>query len=95
MSDFSGDLGVIGLVVYGLGEFSRIFSVKFAATAWIPGETFALVTGLVEPGFNGSGGGARSGSELSHLCFKDLNVSFFIGGMNMNKDGEAGPVEHI
>jgi hypothetical protein len=87
MRDFSGDLGVIGFVVYGLGEFSRNFSVKFAATAWIPGETFDFVRGLVEPGFNGSGGGARSGSELSHLCFNNLRVSF-LGAMLCTRDVE-------
>ncbi|KAE8153263.1 hypothetical protein BDV25DRAFT_149745 [Aspergillus avenaceus] len=66
--DFSGEgLGGIGLVVYGLGALSLIFSVKLAAMAWIPGETFPFVAGLVELGFNGSGGGARSGSELSHM----------------------------
>lgn len=68
MSDFSGeDFGGIGFVVYGLGTFSLIFSAKFAATAWIFGETLPFVAGLVELGFNGSGGGARSGSELSHM----------------------------
>lgn len=66
--DFSGeDLGGMGLEMYGLGAFSRIFSVNVAAIAWIPGETLPLVAGLVEPGFMGSGGGARSGSELSHM----------------------------
>ena len=41
----------------------------------MPGETFDLVTGLVELGFMGSGGGARSGSELSHLRFHESKVS--------------------
>lgn len=31
------------------------------------GEAFGRVVSLGEPGFNGSGGGALSGSELSHL----------------------------
>lgn len=74
MSDFSGeDFDGIGFVVYGLGTFSLIFSVKFAATAWIFGETLPFVAGLVEPGFNGSGGGARSGSELSHLHCHEIS----------------------
>ena len=77
MRDFSGDFGGMGLVVYGLGEFSRIFSWKFAATAWMPGETFPLVTGLVATGFMGSGGGARSGSELSHLRFHDSRSAWY------------------
>lgn len=31
------------------------------------GDAFGRVVSLGEPGFNGSGGGALSGSELSHL----------------------------
>ena len=34
-----------------------------------------FVAGLDDPGFNGSGGGARSGSELSHLVQKRHLVS--------------------
>ena len=29
------------------------------------------------PGFNGSGGGARSGSELSHLRFRSIDLASF------------------
>lgn len=77
MSDFSGEAGFggMGLVVYGLGAFSRAFSAKLAATACMLGETFDLVVGLEEPGFNGRGGGARSGSELSHLCFSGSRLA--------------------
>ena len=39
------------------------------------GEMFDFVVGLEEPGFIGRGGGALSGSELSHLRFKDFKVS--------------------
>lgn len=68
MSDRSGDLCGIGLVVYELaGKLSRAFSssafAAFAIAVDVPGR----VVKLGEPGFNGSGGGARSGSELSHL----------------------------
>jgi hypothetical protein len=39
-----------------------------AAASSILAEVFGLVAGLDDvPGFNGNGGGARSGSELSHL----------------------------
>ena len=37
-------------------------------------EAVGFVAGL-EPGFKGSGGGARSGSELSHLKAAKLTVS--------------------
>lgn len=37
-------------------------------------EVVGFVAGL-EPGFNGRGGGARSGSELSHLEFESTSVS--------------------
>ncbi len=40
-------------------------------------EALGFVAGLEEPGFNGRGGGARSGSELSHLeCFEKRLASF-------------------
>ena len=38
-----------------------------SAAAATFGEVFGFVTGLPVLGFNGRGGGARSGSELSHL----------------------------
>ena len=38
-------------------------------------DVFGFVTGLDEPGFSGRGGGARSGSELSHLKFMKTVVS--------------------
>ena len=38
-----------------------------AAASSIRAEVFGRVIGLLFPGFSGSGGGARSGSELSHL----------------------------
>lgn len=37
-------------------------------------EVVGFVAGL-DPGFNGRGGGARSGSELSHLKFASMPVS--------------------
>lgn len=39
-----------------------------AAASSILADVFGLVTGLEDvPGFRGNGGGALSGSELSHL----------------------------
>jgi len=48
-----------------------------AAASSIRAEVFGLVAGFeVEPGFNGSGGGALSGSLLSHLQnFKNCQLS--------------------
>ena len=46
-----------------------------AAAAMFP-EVLGFVAGLDEPGFNGRGGGARSGSELSHLRFPRKEISF-------------------
>jgi hypothetical protein len=66
--DLSGDFSGIRLVVYELaGALSRAFSSSALAVAAIAADTLGRVVGLGEPGFMGSGGGARSGSELSHL----------------------------
>lgn len=46
---------------------SRALAVNASAAAATVAEVFGFVVGLAEPGFNGNGGGARSGSELSHL----------------------------
>lgn len=64
INDFSGDFGGGGLVMYAL---SRALEVNASAAAAILADVFGLVAGLDDPGFNGSGGGARSGSELSHI----------------------------
>ena len=73
INDFSGDLFGDGLVVYGL---SRALAVSASAAAAIVVEVFVFVTGLEEPGFSGRGGGARSGSELSHLNLPRTLISF-------------------
>lgn len=71
--DFSGDpFNGIGFTVYELGAFSRLFSANAAAAAWMFADALGRVAGL--PGFNGRGGGARSGSELSHLRFGILKL---------------------
>jgi hypothetical protein len=72
ISDFSGDLAAngIGLTVYELaGALSRAFSSSSSALAacMMRADVFGRNVRFGEPGFKGSGGGARSGSELSHL----------------------------
>ena len=72
----SGDVEGVGFVVYELGAFSRALAVISAAASSIRAEVLGLVAGLeVEPGFSGSGGGARSGSLLSHLQSGKESVS--------------------
>jgi hypothetical protein len=70
ISDFSGDLAAngIGLTVYELaGALSRAFSSSALAACMMSADVLGRVVRFGEPGFKGSGGGARSGSELSHL----------------------------
>lgn len=57
---------------------SRALAVKASAAAAIDAEVLGLAAGLAEPGFNGRGGGARSGSELSHLRGPTIDVSFLV-----------------
>lgn len=64
----SGEAGGGGLQVYPLGAFSRALAVIKAAASSIRADVFGLVMGLLAPGLSGRGGGALSGSELSHLC---------------------------
>lgn len=51
-------------------------AVRASAAAVIVADVLGFVAGLEEPGFRGKGGGARSGSELSHLYFPNKDVSF-------------------
>lgn len=46
---------------------SLAFAVNASAAAATALDVFGFVAGLDVVGFNGKGGGARSGSELSHL----------------------------
>lgn len=50
-----------------MGALSRAFSTMALAAAAIPADVLALVGDEPVDGFRGNGGGARSGSELSHL----------------------------
>ena len=85
ISDRSGDFCGIGLVVYELGMLSRAFSSKAFAAAAMWAEVFGRVVRFGDPGFSGRGGGARSGSELSHLRNQGLRVS----GMMQLDQGDA------
>jgi hypothetical protein len=72
ISDFSGDLWAsgMGLTVYelaGAAALSRAFSSSALAACMMRADVFGRNVRFGEPGFKGSGGGARSGSELSHL----------------------------
>lgn len=49
---------------------SLAFAVNASAAAAMALEVFGFAAGLEDPGFSGRGGGARSGSELSHLDFR-------------------------
>lgn len=49
------------------GKLSRAFSSSAFAACMIAADAPGRVVRFGEPGFNGRGGGARSGSELSHL----------------------------
>ena len=67
-SERSEDRGGIGFVVYELvGRLSRAFSSSAFAARIIAADVLGRVVSVGEPGFMGSGGGARSGSALSHL----------------------------
>lgn len=64
--------------MYELLILSRARSTSARAAAATPSEAFALTGETLppsRPGFNGSGGGARSGSELSHLRFDKILIS--------------------
>lgn len=79
IKDRSGDLGGIGLTVYALaGALSRAFSSRAFAVAAMAADVFGRVVRLGDPGFIGSGGGARSGSELSHLLRRRLISVMFL-----------------
>ena len=68
MSDLSGEpCGVVLEVYEDRGALSRARSMICLAAAAILADVFALVVGPLAAGGKGNGGGARSGSELSHL----------------------------
>jgi hypothetical protein len=79
MSDRSGEgCGESLFDVYeDIGWLSRALSTINLAAAAIPADVFAFVVGLADPGLSGSGGGARSGSELSHLRLRDVSTCIF------------------
>ena len=56
-------------------EFSRAFAANASAAMVMALDVFGFVAGLAVAGLSGSGGGARSGSELSHLIMRNGDVS--------------------
>lgn len=56
------------LKLYGLAALARARSVSALAAASTVADAFARVGDWLRLGLRGRGGGARSGSELSHLC---------------------------
>ena len=100
-SERSEDRGGIGFVVYELvGKLSRAFSSSAFAARIIAADVLGRVVSVGEPGFMGSGGGARSGSALSHLYTSQSRVEGALctrRGQDIHGDGpvhggERGPV---
>lgn len=69
VGDLSGDTSLIRLAIaFVTSALSRAFSASAACADWIALEVPDLEVAILgDWGFSGSGGGARSGSELSHL----------------------------
>ena len=58
---------------------SRAFAAKASAAAATVADVLGFVSGLpAVAGLRGRGGGARSGSELSHLIVERNEVSFIV-----------------
>jgi hypothetical protein len=70
----SGDGSPIRFARTGTKALSRAFSVKAACADWIALEVPARDVRLGDCGLRGRGGGALSGSELSHLLFPSQPV---------------------
>ena len=66
-SDRSGDVSARFVGEFVIYPFSRAFSVSAACADCMALEVLGRDVTVGEEGFIGSGGGARSGSELSHL----------------------------
>ncbi len=77
MSERSGDSILFGGELEFARKASRAFSVNAACADWMVAEVLGReVTLGDEAGFRGSGGGALSGSELSHL--RDLMLTWHL-----------------
>lgn len=70
----SGEPSPLRLGTWGTNAFSLAFSVRAAWADWIALDVPVLET-PGDCGLSGSGGGARSGSELSHLFFISVRQS--------------------
>ena len=76
ISDRSGDVSARFVGEFVIYPFSRAFSVNAACADCIALEVLGRDVTVGEEGFIGNGGGARSGSELSHLDM--LSERFFL-----------------
>ena len=91
----SGEVSAIRLGTCGTKAFSRAFSARAAWAVWMADEVPVLET-LGDWGLRGSGGGARSGSELSHLFFisvrqrADMTWSSWVARVEEGMDGMDG-----
>lgn len=75
MISLIGEVGGGGLLVYALGAESSARDAISAAAFSMFDETLGLVIGLLLiDGLSGSGGGALSGSELSHLPRRSIKA---------------------
>jgi len=75
-SDRSGDGSARFVGEFVTYPFSRAFSVNAACADCMALEVLGRDVRVGDEGFIGSGGGARSGSELSHLYFVSRCSSF-------------------
>ena len=69
IKDRSGEPSTCFAGAFALYALSRAFSVRAACADLIAFDVFGREVTTGEDGFIGNGGGARSGSELSHLNF--------------------------
>ena len=82
MRDRSGDVSIRFTGEFVTYPLSLAFSVRARCADWIAVEVFGREVAAGEDGFIGSGGGARSGSELSHL--KGMKSAFFVNLSDKN-----------
>ena len=73
-SDLSGEASLRFATAFGTYVFSRAFSVKAACADCMAVDVLGRDVTIGEDGFIGSGGGARSGSELSHLESRAVSI---------------------
>jgi hypothetical protein len=79
----------MGLVVYELaGKLSRAFSSSAFAARMMAADVLGRVVSVGEPGFSGRGGGARSGSALSHLRRRVSRMLVGVDAVGLSAQGK-------